>query len=84
MTRGQKLVGIGAVHGLSLALAVGGVWATVGQFILCTDAFVRRNTAPSEGFHDVGFGTGHKARLVRILDAKQEITPVLLSKQVVV
>ena len=73
-----QLVGILAVHGLAVALAVGAVGAADMH------AFVKLYAQPVEGLDDVLFGTRHEACLVGVLDAQYHLAAVLAREEVVV
>ena len=74
----QQLVGILAVEGFAVALAVGAVVATN------VDAFVELDAEPVEGFDNIVLGAGDKACLVGVLDAENHVTAILASEEVVV
>ena len=72
----QQLVHILAVNGFPLTLAAGG--GTVRY------AFVKADAQPSQGFDDVGLGTGHKAVRIGIFNAEDHFSPVLFGKKIIV
>ena len=75
---GDQLIGVLAVHGFALGLAVRSMGPAHAL------AFVGRNAAPSQSLQNVLLRTRDKAGLVRVFNAQQEFAAVLLGKQVVV
>ena len=73
----EQLADVFLVDVAALALAVGPILASE------RDALVEADAEPSEGLDDVGLGLGHEARGVSVLDAEDEVAPVLAGKQVV-
>src|SRR5690349_11626952 len=47
-----------------------------------TNSFIRKDSAPFQGFNDVLFSAGNKTVGVSVFDAKKEIAVVLLCKKV--